>query len=44
MRKYEYLIIGAGLFGVTIAQRLKENGNSVFAIHRDGSFVYAVNC
>ena len=34
MKKNEYLIIGSGLFGATIAQRLKEQGKSVLVIER----------
>lgn len=34
MKKYDYLIVGAGLFGATIAQRAKEAGKSVLVIEQ----------
>ena len=34
MKKYDYLIVGAGLFGATIAQRAKEAGKSVLVIEK----------
>ena len=32
--KYDYLVVGAGLFGATVAQRLSENGKSVLVIDK----------
>ena len=34
MKKYDYLIVGAGLFGATFAQKMHENGKSVLVIDR----------
>lgn len=34
MKKYDYLIVGAGLFGATAAQQLKSNGKSCLIIDR----------
>ena len=32
--KYNYLIVGAGLFGATFAQKAKEDGKSVLVIDK----------
>ena len=32
--KYDYLIVGAGLFGATFAQKAKEAGKSVLVIDK----------
>ncbi len=34
MRKYDYLIVGAGLYGAVIAQKAKEAGKSVLVIEK----------
>lgn len=34
MKKYDYLIVGAGLFGAVFAQQAKENGKSVLIIDK----------
>lgn len=34
MKKYDYLIVGAGLFGATFAQKMHEKGKSVLVIDR----------
>lgn len=34
MRKYDYLIVGAGLFGAVFAQQAKEDGKSVLVVDR----------
>lgn len=31
---YDYLVVGAGLFGATVAQQLKENGKSVLVVEK----------
>ncbi len=32
--KYDYLVVGTGLYGATFAQRAKENGKTVLAVER----------
>ena len=34
MKKYDYLIVGAGLFGATVAYYLKKNGKKVLVIDK----------
>lgn len=34
MKKYDYLIVGAGLYGATVANKLKENGKKVLVIDK----------
>ena len=34
LRKYDYLIVGAGLFGATFANRAKANGKKVLVIDK----------
>ncbi len=34
MKKYDYLIVGAGLFGATFANKMKENGKKVLVIDK----------
>ena len=44
--KYDYLIVGAGLFGATFAQKAKENGKNVLVIDKRshiGGNIYTEN-
>ena len=34
MKKYDYLIVGAGLFGATVGYFLKKNGKKVLIIDK----------
>ena len=34
MKKYDYLIVGAGLYGATVAQKLKEKGYKVLVVEK----------
>ena len=34
MKKYDYLIVGSGLCGATIANKLKEKGKTVLVIEK----------
>lgn len=34
MKQYDYLVVGAGLYGATIAQQLKEMGKKILIIDK----------
>ena len=34
-KKYDYLIVGSGLFGSTIANRLKKNNKKLLVIEKE---------
>ena len=36
--KYDYLIVGSGLFGATVANRLKKKGKKVLVLEKRRSY------